>query len=60
MSMKTTDNDTRLSDKNSFVLTHEQEIGSVEDSVDAFVSTQIALESGHQIRYRSCSWQKVS
>ena len=30
------------------------------DEEQAIVKTQIAEESGHQIKYRSCSWQKVS
>lgn len=31
---------------------------SVEDASDK-VAQQIAMEDGHEIRYRSCSWQKV-
>ena len=30
------------------------------DEEQAIVKTQIAEESSHQIKYRSCSWQKVS
>ena len=30
------------------------------DEEQAIVKNQIEEESGHQIKYRSCSWQKVS
>lgn len=29
-------------------------------SLDGGVSDQISLENGHAVRYRTCSWQKVS
>ena len=32
---------------------------SEEGSTEKFVSTQIAQESDHEIKYRTCSWQKV-
>lgn len=36
------------------------EFGSLEEPSIRDVSDQIALESGHAVRYRTCSWQKVN
>ncbi|THU90614.1 hypothetical protein K435DRAFT_728243 [Dendrothele bispora CBS 962.96] len=57
------DHDTKLEDAKNSISVHDRESDSIQDteaSAEAFVLKQIALEDGHAIRYRSCSWQKTA